>query len=308
MKGRGPSIVGLAAAAAAISFTAGILVARAKPGGATVSTLSFAGNVNPIPPAGSLMTFAFNNTDDETSCTAPAGTPAFDPSGNFVAQVDISGCTSFAFDGGNVTYQISIGGNPVGSPQPVNAVPYAKYADTAGTAADGGAIQSSIAQLQRSISTLQTQVAAIQGEVHAPSAFRAWFSGSQMISPGYFVVVFDHVEYDLAGEYDNVTGKFTAKQAGEYLVHCGFWQSAPATPAVWTSMIVRTPPGATSSVEEDAVDVQSVTAGGLSSSVAATMQLGAGDVVQCQYFNPSAATVTLAVGQRRNVFSATRLY
>jgi C1q domain-containing protein len=299
-------IAGLAATVAAITFTT--LVARAKPGGATVSALSFAGNINPVPQAGSIMTFAFNNTDDGTSCVAPAGTPAFDPSGNFVAQVDLSGCTSFAFDGGNVTYQISIGGNAIGSPQPVTPVPYAKYADVAAVAADGGAIQSSIAQLQQSVSTLQGQVATIQGEVHAPSAFRAWLTVNQPVNADtYFTVAFNLVEYDLAGEYDNATGKFTAKQAGEYLVQCGLWQEAPAAAGVWTTQIVRTPAGA-SGVEENGVDVQNAVAGGLTSSVVATMQLTAGDVVQCQYFNPSSAPVLLQVGQRRNVFSASRLY
>jgi hypothetical protein len=274
-----------------------------------VNVLSFAGNINPAPQAGSIVTFAFSNTDDGTSCVAPAGTPAFDPSGNFVAQVDLSGCTSFAFDGGNVSYQISIGGNPIGSPQTVTPVPYAKYADVAAAAADGGAIQSAITQLQQSVSTLAGQVTAMQAEVHAPSAFRALLSVSQFVNPdSYAAIAFDQVEYDLAGEYDSATGKFTAKQAGEYLVHCGFWQEAPATPGVWTTQILRTAAGAASSVEEDAVDVQSGVVGGLTSSVVATMQLAAGDVVQCQYFNPSSAVVTLQVGQRRNVFSAARLY
>jgi hypothetical protein len=299
-------IAGLAATVAAITFTT--LVARAKPGGATVSALSFAGNINPVPQAGSIMTFAFNNTDDGTSCVAPAGTPTFDPSGNFVAQVDLSGCTSFTFDGGNVTYQISIGGSAIGSPQPVTPVPYAKYADVAAAAADGGAIQSAITQLQQSVSALAGQVTSMQGEVHAPSAFRAWLTVNQTANPGYTAVAFNSREYDLANEYDSATGKFTASEAGVYLVQCGLWQEAPATAAVWTTQILRTPAGATSSLEENGVDVQSGVAGGLTSSVVATMQLTAGDVVQCQYYNPSSSPVTLQVGQRRNVFSASRLY
>ena len=155
---RKPTTVWLASAAA-LAFTAGVLVAKAGPGGATASKLSFSGNVQPRPAAGASVSFAFANTSDGTTCTASAGAPAFDSSGNFVAQVDLSTCTTFAFDGGNVTYVISIDGVAIGGPQPVNPVPYAKYADSAGSAADGGSLQSAIAQLQSQVAALQAAAA-----------------------------------------------------------------------------------------------------------------------------------------------------
>jgi hypothetical protein len=111
-------------------FGAGILVARATPGGATRNKLSFAGNVQPVPAAGATVSFTFSNTDDTTTCTASAGSPSFDTSGNFVAEVDLSACpANFAFNGGSVTYSVAVNGTTIGTAQPVNPVPYAKYAD-----------------------------------------------------------------------------------------------------------------------------------------------------------------------------------
>ena len=58
------------------AFGAGVLVARATPGGATRNKLSFAGNVQPVPASGATVSFTFTNTDDTTTCTASAGSPS----------------------------------------------------------------------------------------------------------------------------------------------------------------------------------------------------------------------------------------
>ena len=125
---------GLIAAAAGVAllaaFGTGMLVARATPAEATRNKLSFSGNIQPVPAAGAAVSFTFTNNDDSTTCTASAGTPSIDTSGNFVAEVDLTACpVGFAFDGGDVVYTIAVNGTAVGGAQAVNPVPYAKYAD-----------------------------------------------------------------------------------------------------------------------------------------------------------------------------------
>lgn len=123
-------LAGIAGLAVVAAFAAGMLVARATPSGSTRNKLSFAGNIQPVPAAGATIGFTFTNTDDATTCSVSAGSPAIDANGNFVAELDLAACPAgFAFDGGDVSYTIAVNGTTVGGAQPVNPVPYAKYAD-----------------------------------------------------------------------------------------------------------------------------------------------------------------------------------
>jgi microcystin-dependent protein len=105
---------------------------RATPNGPTRDTLSFGGtlmqNGKPLTGAQSL-TFTFK-TAKGTIC-APQSTVTPDSgTGAFNAQIDVSSCPGAAlFDGSDVTVDVSVGGNLIAANQPINPVPYAKYAD-----------------------------------------------------------------------------------------------------------------------------------------------------------------------------------
>jgi formylglycine-generating enzyme required for sulfatase activity len=113
----------------------GVYVAQASPGGATANTLSFAGTLTGTT-GKQTLTFTFKK-GSATVCS-PAGldvavTP--DPAtGSFLAAIPLGGCPSTLFDGSDVTMDVSIGGMTVATGQPVNPVPYAKYADQVGSA------------------------------------------------------------------------------------------------------------------------------------------------------------------------------
>jgi hypothetical protein len=90
------------------------------------------------------------------------------------------------------------------------AVPYAieaAHAVSASSAADGG--------------PLATTLTTLQGQTHAPSAFAAIRSTAQSIpTKTVTTVLYDTVQFELAGEYSSSTGQFTPKAAGVYLVQC----------------------------------------------------------------------------------------
>ncbi len=68
-------------------------------------------------------------------------------------------------------------------------------------------------------SALQDQITTSTFGTRAPSAFHASVTAASSVT-GAQQVVFDHVDFDVAGEYNNATGAFVAKKAGAYLVTC----------------------------------------------------------------------------------------
>jgi hypothetical protein len=169
----------------------------------------------------------------------------------------------------------------------IGAVPYAVEADRASNASG----------------LLASQITQLQGVVHSPSAFHAWVTTPVSI-PGRvtFPVAFDHVEYDLAGEYNSTTGVFDPKQSGVYLVKCGF-VLGPAPAAACAAVVLK------NGSEVDARDVPQNLAFNVGVEVTTMLQLLPGDSVTCAAFqNLASAQSLLSSAPARNTFSVARLY
>ena len=121
-------------AAAAVAFLLGRMVG-ATPGGQTRDALSFAGTLrlNGQPVMGAqLLTFAFKK-GGATVCSPTAMATPDAQSGAFSVEIQLAGCPATLLDGGDVTFDVSVGNTLVAASQSVNAVPYAKYADRVGS-------------------------------------------------------------------------------------------------------------------------------------------------------------------------------
>ncbi len=170
----------------------------------------------------------------------------------------------------------------------VGAVPYAIEADRAAGAS--GALASTISQLQSG--------------VHTPSAFHAWVTTPVSI-PGRSTtaVTFDHVEYDLSGEYNATNGVFSPKQPGVYLIQCSFSFGPAPTAASCAAAIMR------NGAEVNAHDVPQGTMFNAGVEVTTMVQLAASDTVACAAFQNAASPQSLlSSAPERNGFSAARLY
>ena len=109
---------------------------RATPNGPTKDMLSFGGtlmqNGKPLPGA-QMLTFTFKKNGQAVCAPQSMVTPDA-VSGAFDAQIDVSTCPGAGlFDGGDVAVDLSVGGSVIAQNQPLNPVPYAKYADQAGS-------------------------------------------------------------------------------------------------------------------------------------------------------------------------------
>jgi hypothetical protein len=129
---RVPRRTALAVACGLIGLVAGVMVARATAGGATKSALGFSGTLllNGAPANGpQMLTYTFKKNGGVTCAPQVQVTP--DPqSGAFTTEVPLSSCPTF-FDGSDVTVDVTVGNTIVATAQPVDPVPYAKYADVA---------------------------------------------------------------------------------------------------------------------------------------------------------------------------------
>lgn len=153
---------------------------------------------------------------------------------------------------------------------------------------------------------LATQLATIQAEVHPASAFRAYLTAATSIPNQVQTrVIFDHVDFDLATEYDNTTGIFTPKQAGYYLVQCGFEFVGNNVVGDWNAAILR------NGAEVTGTDLEASNGNGISPFVSAVAKLSASDSVTCSVEQISGAAQPLfstSTTNKRNSFSAARLY
>ncbi|MDO9019411.1 MAG: hypothetical protein Q8S73_03450 [Deltaproteobacteria bacterium] len=119
----------LAAAAAASVFVT-VRVARAVPGGAVGSSLSFAGTLTGVT-GPQTLTFIFKS-GATTLCTPTASvTPRAD--GSFRTAVPLAGCPRRLLDGRDVTFDVRVGARTVAVNQAASTVPYARYASAVGT-------------------------------------------------------------------------------------------------------------------------------------------------------------------------------
>lgn len=128
---------------ATVLLSAGLFVAiraaSASPGGPLRRELSFSGALRTTGggvyagPHRLAFRFARGTT---VVCTAPAiemVTP--DPAtGAFATRIELdlatpTACTSSLFDGGDVTYVVLVDGAPISDPHPIDAVPYAHFAE-----------------------------------------------------------------------------------------------------------------------------------------------------------------------------------
>jgi hypothetical protein len=130
----------LVASAVGAGLLVGVIAARATPGtpgGATKTSLSFAGSLTDA--SGVALTgphtlaFTFHNGAN-TCSPSVSGVTAAAPSGAFEIEVPLDTCPTF-FDGNDVTVDILVDGtNQVVTGQPVDPVAYAHYADKAAQA------------------------------------------------------------------------------------------------------------------------------------------------------------------------------
>jgi formylglycine-generating enzyme required for sulfatase activity len=108
---------------------------KAMPGGATRSTLGFAGTIRkdgrPVTTTQEL-TFKFKKAGI-VQCSSPPLNATPDASGNFQVQIPIDTCPNL-FDGSDIALDVLVGSTVVAPDQPVGPVPYAKYADRVGLA------------------------------------------------------------------------------------------------------------------------------------------------------------------------------
>lgn len=123
-----------AQSAAVAVLSAGAVVAverraQAIPGGETRPGLAIRGNLTGVTGSQRLR-FEFAS-EGVARCQAEV-VVTLDPAGDFEADVPTATCPATLFDGGDVTYDVSVGDTVVITRAPVNPVPYAHYAERAG--------------------------------------------------------------------------------------------------------------------------------------------------------------------------------
>jgi C1q domain len=154
-------------------------------------------------------------------------------------------------------------------------------------------------QLQSEIDALQAQITTTGSGgfgTRAPSAFAAEYSkaGNNVAVPfeTATVVAFDKVLYDLGGEYNNTTGKFTAKNPGIYTFVCGFeFSEIPETGENDTYSATLLLNGAL--LQNVDANSSQTNEAGLGVQVSTIAQLKAGDVVDCAAYSSRTGGTTL---------------
>lgn len=153
----------------------------------------------------------------------------------------------------------------------------------------------------------------VEGEIttatlspRTPSAFHASLTNATSLPTG--PLLFNQVDYDLAGEYNKTTGTFTAKNAGIYVINCSVFFTSNGTASTWSVDLVKN-----SSTILSYGELQSSTStgdvGGIAPQTTAIVQLAAGDAIVCGAGQYTGTTQALDVnGAGRNTFSAARLY
>lgn len=120
------------AALGLFGLTLGVYIVRAEPGGSTRGSLSFAGTLQGTSGAQQLK-FTFKKAAQRVCSPQVTVTPD-SASGAFNIEIPLVSCPGDLFDGAAVSFDVSVGSTVVAADQPVNPVPYARYADQVGTA------------------------------------------------------------------------------------------------------------------------------------------------------------------------------
>jgi hypothetical protein len=172
-------------------------------------------------------------------------------------------------------------------------------------------LNGNFAALQSEIAALQQSTTALQQVTHPASAFRAYLTttnGLNVPNQTQTPVQFNLVDYDLAHEYDPGTGKFTAANAGVYLVSCEFFGFAAGDAGVFSATLFKN--GTGNDLQVDADDVQnSSTTTSLTSRATVILNLKQGDYLMCSLYQSTGGDVTLGNSgfSQRTSFSAARL-
>lgn len=157
--------------------------------------------------------------------------------------------------------------------------------------------------LNGNMSNLSTQIATVQGLVHAASGFRATLSSPVSIPNASFTTVaFGAVEFDLGAEYQPVTGAFTPKQAGVYMIFCACEYSPTVAGSLYQASIFKN--GARFGLTE----VSASTTNGITPEHTMVAQLAANDVITCATGQFTGATASLYGTAGLTQFGAARLY
>ena len=223
--------------------------------------------------------------------TTVASTPVIN--GRFRIALD-GGCKAAINTNPAVYVEVVDNGTSLGRSK-IGAVPYAVEADHAVNATTAATANAAGGSLATTLSTLQ-------GQVHPASAFHAWLTTSPSVpNATRFVIAFDHVAYDLAGEYGATTGVFSPKTDGIYLITCAQEYNV-ATPMEQTAIIT------VNGAEATAQDLYSNGSGSTPAAVIMT-KLSAGASVTCgTYQNSGTAQPIYASFPQRNSFAAARIY
>jgi hypothetical protein len=115
-------------------------------------------------------------------------------------------------------------------------------------------------------------------------------------------LLFDHVEYDLAQEYNQATGAFVPKQSGDYLVTCTLAFASSAASAQFSAIVFR-----------NGTEVATSALFGAGLIIPQTvnhLQLNSGDSVTCGAFQSSGVSQAVTVSNPRDFtsFAVARLY
>ena len=146
---------------------------------------------------------------------------------------------------------------------------------TAGEVLKSADLNSEFASLDARITTLETAA-------HPPSAFHAWMTMPTSVPDTGAPVaplIFDHVDYDLGGEYTSATGTLTPKNAGTYLVSCALYFACSVTGGIYAPVVfqnaTQVSTGAVPGTQGLAIQPQT----------AHQVRLAAGDTVACGAFS-----------------------
>jgi hypothetical protein len=145
------------------------------------------------------------------------------------------------------------------------------------------------ADLNSNFSTMAAQIADLQAKVHPASGVHAWLTKATTIpnAETYTQVVFDHVEFDLGSEYSAVTGAFTAKQAGVYLIVCAFEYAPSVAGAGYGAAVFQ------NGARRELTEISASWTGGATPEHTMVTQLAANDVITCETYQYSGAAASL---------------
>jgi hypothetical protein len=289
----------------AVATEVGYLSGRARASALPSSqTMAYSGVLTdtsgkPLPGPNSLQLFVWDSAMGGTQqcSTLPTMTPL--ALGNFTIMLPDE-CAAKARASADLWLELYVDGSPLPRTK-ITAVPYALETVHAVEASNAtGALAAKLQTLTDDIANVRGDVSVLKSRTHTASAFRARLAKATSLPNRFSQPLFEVVDYDLASEYNNVTGVFSPKEAGLYLVSCELDFNGLVTSDCAT-MIYR------NGVEAAGSEFYGYS-NGISPQTDSTLLLAAGDVITCHAFQNSGADQALFVDLPRNVFAATRIY